>query len=208
MIKVAIVDDHKLFRQGLGVILASKEDIEVVEKYESAIHLLKYLKHVDVDLLLLDIDMPELDGISAMPRILEEKPDIKVLILSMHLSSKKIQEAVAAGVNGYLLKTSDDDEVAQAIYDVMDGKEYFSKEAHSELINSFRQKDDPRYVELTKREKEILNLVCQEFSSQEIAKQLSISIHTAETHRRNLLHKTDCKNSVGLVKYAIENELI
>ena len=163
MIKVAIVDDHKLFRQGLGVILASKEDIEVVEKYESAVHLLKYLKHVDVDILLLDIDMPELDGISAMPRILEEKPDIKVLILSMHLSSKKIQEAVAAGVNGYLLKTSDDDEVAQAIYDVMDGKEYFSKEAHSELINSFRQKDDPRYVELTKREKEILNLVSLKF---------------------------------------------
>ncbi|MBL4709966.1 MAG: response regulator transcription factor [Flavobacteriales bacterium] len=208
MIKVAIVDDHQLFRQGLGVMLASKEGIEVVEKYESAIDLLKYLAHQEIDLILLDIDMPELDGISAVPKILKINPTVKIVMLSMHLSSHKIQEAVAAKVKGYLLKTASDEEVAEAIHTVMDGKDYFAKEAQSELIESYRRKSDPDYMELTPREKDILKLVCEELNSQEIADKLFISKHTAETHRRNLLSKTGCKNSVGLVKYAIENELI
>jgi DNA-binding NarL/FixJ family response regulator len=208
MIKVAIVDDHRLFRQGLAVMLAAKADIEVVEKYESAVELLKFLPHLEVDLILLDIDMPELDGISAAPKIFEIKPQVKVVILSMHLNSVKIQEAVSANVQGYLLKTANDDEVAEAIKQVMTGKDYFAKEAQEELIQSYKKKDDPAYVELTPREKEILKLVCQEMNSQEIADKLFISVHTAETHRRNLLSKTACKNSVGLVKYAMENGLI
>ena len=126
----------------------------------------------------------------------------------MHLSSHKIQEAVAAKVNGYLLKTASDEEVATAIHEVMTGQDYFAKEAQSELIASYRRKSDPNYMELTPREKDILRLVCKEMNSQEIADKLFISKHTAETHRRNLLSKTGCKNSVGLVKYAIENELI
>lgn len=208
MIKVAIVDDHRLFRQGLAVMLAAKEDIEVVEKYESAIDLLKYLAHTDIDLILLDIDMPDLSGIEAAPKILELKPEVKVVILSMHLSGTKIQEAIAANVNGYLLKTTSDEEVAEAIREVMKGKDYFAKEAHAELIQSYRKKEDPAYVELTPREKDILKLVCEEMSSQEIADKLFISVHTAETHRRNLLSKTGCKNSVGLVKYAYDNDLM
>lgn len=208
MTKVVIVDDHRLFRQGLAVILAAKDHIEVVDKFSSAVELLKYIKHMEVDVILLDIDMPELDGISAAPEIFKLKPEVKIVILSMHLSSTKIQEAVAANVNGYLLKNSNDDEVAQAIEDVMIGKDYFAKEAQSELIESFRRKEDPNYVELTPREVDILKLVCEELSSQEIADRLSISIHTAETHRRNILSKTNCKNSVGLVKYAYDNDII
>jgi len=205
MIKVAIVDDHKLFRQGLGVILAGKDEIQVVEKYESAIELLKYLQHLEVDVILMDIDMPDLDGISATKELLKVRPDIKVIILSMHLNSLKIQEAVAAKVKGYLLKTSSDVEVAEAIDSVMNGVDYFAKEAQAELIDSYRRKEDPDYVELTKREIDILKLVCEELNSQEIADKLFISKHTAETHRRNLLGKTGCKNSVGLVKYAIDH---
>jgi DNA-binding NarL/FixJ family response regulator len=205
MIKVAIVDDHKLFRQGLGVILAGKDEIQVVEKYESAIELLKYVQHLEVDVILMDIDMPELDGISATKELLKVRPDIKVIILSMHLNSLKIQEAVAAKVKGYLLKTSSDVEVAEAIDSVMNGVDYFAKEAQAELIDSYRRKEDPDYVELTKREIDILKLVCEELNSQEIADKLFISKHTAETHRRNLLGKTGCKNSVGLVKYAIDH---
>jgi DNA-binding NarL/FixJ family response regulator len=208
MIKVAIVDDHKLFRQGLGVILAGKDEIQVVEKYESAIELLKYAQHLEVDVILMDIDMPVLDGISATKELLKVRPDIKVIILSMHLNSLKIQEAVAAKVKGYLLKTSSDVEVVEAIDSVMNGVDYFAKEAQAELIDSYRRKEDPDYVELTKREIDILKLVCEELNSQEIADKLFISKHTAETHRRNLLSKTDCKNSVGLVKYAIDNGYI
>lgn len=208
MIKVVIVDDHKLFRQGLGVILAAKETIEVVEKYDSAIDLLKHIQHLEVDVILMDIDMPELDGISATTKVLELRPEIKVIILSMHLSSLKIQEAVAAQVRGYLLKTSSDVEVLEAIESVMNGSDYFSKDAHNELIESYRRKDDPDYIELTKREIDILRLVCEELNSQEIADKLFISRHTAETHRRNLLSKTDCKNSVGLVRYAMDHGYI
>ena len=199
---------HKLFRQGLGVMLAAKENIEVVAKYESAIELLKNINELEVDLILMDIDMPELDGISATSEVLQAGPEVKVVILSMHLNSTKIQEAIAAQVKGYLLKTSSDVEVAEAIDSVMNGKDYFSKEAQAELIESYRRKDDPDYLELTKREIDILKLVCEELNSQEIADQLFISKHTAETHRRNLLSKTGCKNSVGLVKYAIDNGYI
>jgi len=208
MIKVVVVDDHKLFRQGLAIMLTSKEGMEVVEKYDSATTLLKHLPHLEVDLILLDIDMPEMTGIEAMPEILKIKPEIKVIMLTMHLNSTKIQEAVSAKVNGYLLKTTGDDEVARAIEQVMKGGDYFSQEAQASLIDSYRKKDDPAFIELTPREKEILKLVCEEYNSAEIAEKLFISIHTAETHRRNLLSKTGCKNSVGLVKYAIEHELI
>ncbi len=208
MIKVAIVDDHKLFRQGLGVMLAAKDTIQVVEKYESAVQLLKYVQHLDVDLILMDIDMPGMDGISATTEVLKIRPDIKVVILSMHLNSVKIQEAIAVKVKGYLLKTSSDVEVAEAIESVMNGTDYFSKEAQAELIESYRRKDDPDYLELTKREIDILRLVCEEMNSQEIADKLFISKHTAETHRRNLLSKTGCKNSVGLVRYAMDHGFI
>lgn len=204
MTKVAIVDDHRLFRQGLAVILASKNSIEVVGKYESAIALLEALPELEVDLILLDIDMPEMDGITAAPEIFKLKAEVKIVILSMHLNSRKIQDAVAAKVHGYLLKTSSDDEVAHAIEEVMAGKDYFSKEAHEQLIDSFRSRDEGQLVELTPREIEILKLVCEEMNSQEIAEKLFISVHTAETHRRNLLSKTGCRNSVGLVKYAME----
>ena len=199
---------HKLFRQGLAVMLAAKENIEVVAKYESAKELLKNINELEVDLILMDIDMPELDGISATSEVLQARPEVKVVILSMHLNSTKIQQAIAAQVKGYLLKTSSDVEVAEAIDSVMNGKDYFSKEAQAELIESYRRKDDPDYLELTKREIDILKLVCEELNSQEIADQLFISKHTAETHRRNLLSKTGCKNSVGLVKYAIDNGYI
>lgn len=208
MIKVAIVDDHKLFRQGLGVMLAAKENIEVVDKFESAEQLLQYGKQLEMDVVLMDIDMPEMDGITATTELLKLRPDIKVVILSMHLNSVKIQEAIAAKVSGYLLKTSSDTEVSDAIEQVMQGKDYFSKEAQAELIESYRKKDDPNYVELTKREIDILRLVCEEYNSQEIADKLFISKHTAETHRRNLLSKTACKNSVGLVKYAMDHGYI
>ncbi len=207
MIKVAIVDDHKLFRQGLSIILSSKEGIEVIGRYESAIEFISHLPSLEVDLVLLDIDMPEMDGISASPKILRLKPEIKLVILSMHLNSNKIQEAVAAKVSGYLLKTSSDEEVEYAIKTIMDGNEFFSKEAQEELINSYKNEESKPF-QLTPREKEILKLVCAEYNSHEIAEELSISSHTADTHRRNLMSKTGSKNSIGLVKYAIENNLI
>lgn len=208
MIKVAIVDDHKLFRQGLAVMLAEKEDIEVVQKFPSAIELLKYLPSLKVDLILLDIDMPEMDGITAVPKIFALRPKLKIAILSMHLNYLKIEEAMAAKVQGYLLKTSGDDEVTAAIREICSGKSFFAKDVHEELVRGEEKKAEMDYLELTPREKEILLMVCDEYNSPQIAEKLGISVHTAETHRRNLLSKTGCKNSVGLVKYAMENDFL
>lgn len=207
MIRIAIVDDHQLFRQGLGAILASNKEFDVIGEYKSAIDLLKYLPNIDVDVILLDIDMPDLDGISAMPQILESKAGVRVIIVSMHLQGEKIQAAVNQGVNGYLLKTAQDKEVSEAIHAVMQGKDYFSEEVNSSLRKAMRPQAKSKGIELTNREKDILKLIYQELNTQEISDKLCLSYYTVETHRKNLMSKTGSKNSIGLIKFAIEHGL-
>ncbi len=207
MIRIAIVDDHQLFRQGLGAILAAEKEFEIIGEYKSAVDLLKYLHNLDVDVILLDIDMPDLDGISAMPEILKSKADVRVIIVSMHLQGDKIQAAVNQGVNGYLLKTANDKEVCEAIQAVMQGRDYFCEEANASLRKSMRPQTKNQGIELTSREKDILKLIYQELNTQEISDKLSLSYYTVETHRKNLMSKTGSKNSIGLIKFAIEHGL-
>lgn len=206
MIKVAIVDDHLLFRQGLCSILRANEELYVSGDFASAEEFIVALAGLDLDVLLLDIDMPGMSGIDAIPAILAINASLKIIMLTMHLSHSKIQEVIALGAKGYLLKTSNEDQLVKAIETVVEGKDYYSEEVTKELIASF--KNASLKVVLTPREIEILKLVCEELSSAEIAEKLFISPHTAETHRKNILSKTGCKNSIGLVRYAIENGII
>lgn len=206
MIKVAIVDDHHLFRQGLKSILGVQDELQVLADFSSAEELIEQLSSLPVDVLLLDIDMPGMSGLEAIELVLKIDSQIKVVMLTMHLNAKKIQEVINLGAKGYVLKTSNEDELIKAINMVASGQEYFSDDVTKELITSYRKKEVK--VVLTPREIEILKLVCEELSSSEIAERLFISSHTAETHRKNILSKTGCKNSVGLVRYAIENGII
>lgn len=207
-IKIALVDDHHLFRQGMEAMLGNEPNMEVLSTYDNANNFLKELINLEVNLVLMDIDMPEVNGIEAAKKALELQPTLKIIMLSMHHNFSTIKDAMAAKVNGYLLKTSDQEEVKEAIETVIDGKDYFTKEVKEVLIGSFQSKHSNYVVELTPREKEILALVCKEMSTQEIAEQLFISVHTVETHRRSLLSKTGCKNSVGLVRFAVEHHLL
>lgn len=208
MIKLAIIDDHKLFRQGLALMLEAKEEILVVNKFETAIDFLKDLPDLDLDLILLDIDMPGMDGITAIPEIRKIKPEIKIIMLSMHLNAVKINAAKREKANGYLVKTSGENEVEKAILTIANGGEYYTAEVLEELASAEKLELEKVHIDLTPRELDILRLVCKGDSSQEIADELDISVHTADTHRRNLLNKTGCKNAVGLLQYAIENQLL
>lgn len=206
MIKVAIVDDHLLFRQGLCSILKANEDLYISGDFESAEEFITALVGLELDVLLLDIDMPGMSGIDAISIILAKNKSLKIIMLTMHLSHSKIQEVIALGAKGYLLKTSNEDQLVKAINLVAKGEEYYSDEVTKELISGF--KNTSLRIVLTPREIEILKLVCEELSSAEIAEKLFISPHTAETHRKNILSKTGCKNSIGLVRYALENGII
>ena len=207
-IKVVIVDDHDLFRQGITSILSNGDEIQVTGAYSGATELLENLEKQEADLILLDVDMPGINGIEAACELKVKYPHLKIIMLSMHQNFSTFKEAMASGVNGYLLKTSDKEEVKNAIRQVMGGEDYFAQKVKDVLLGSFKAPDNVNTVELTPREREVLSLVCQELSTNEIAERLFISSHTVETHRRSLLSKTGCKNSIGLLKFAMENDLI
>ncbi len=207
-IKIAIVDDHHLFREGMDALLSNEPQIKIVKTYQNAKECLKELSKVDIDLILMDIDMPELNGIEAANQAFQLNKNLKIIMLSMHRNLSTIKEAMKVGVNGYLLKTSNHKELIGAIEMVMQGEDYFVKEIGKVLFGSFKTADNTGEIFLTKREKEILPLVCQGLLTEEIGEKLFISPHTVESHRRNLLNKTGCRNSAALVRFAMENKLV
>ena len=207
MIRIALIDDHLLFRQGLLALLEENKDVVIAAEYDDPVIFLEKLPFLEVDLILMDVDMPKMSGINAAKQAKKKKPELKIIMLSIHDNFSTVKSTIEAGVDGYLLKTSDREEVNRAIQLVIDGKDYFTEKVNKVLLGSFRAPESIGLIELSPREKEILALVCQELTTQEIADQLFISIHTVETHRRSLLHKTGCRNIAGLVKFALKNKL-
>ena len=209
--KIIIVDDHTLFRNGLKILLNSLDNYKVVGEAaegEEFINLLE--KQHDADLVLLDIDMPVMDGIEAARIALQKYPHLKIITLSMYGEEDYYYKMVDAGVKGFLLKNSDMNEVKNALETVYEGGNYFSSELLQTLVNSLRTntKTKETRVDLSEREIEILILICQGFSNQEIADQLFISKRTVDKHRANILEKSQCKNTAQLVMYAIKNQLV
>lgn len=207
-VKIAIVDDHPLFREGMHALLESKAHIEVVASYQEANEFLKDLNSLPVDLILMDIDMPELNGVEAAKKAFDIRPKLKIIMLSMHHNYSTVKEAMKTGVNGYLVKTANKEELLNAISLVSKGEDYYSREVSKVIFGSFRAIDDLEDIRFTEREKEVLVLVCKGLLSDEIAEQLFISPHTVESHRRSLLHKTASRNTASLVRFALENKLV
>ncbi|MGD9931075.1 MAG: response regulator [Mangrovibacterium sp.] len=208
--KIIIVDDHTLFRNGLRILLNNLPNFQVVGEAANGQEFIDLLGHTQTDLVLLDIDMPVMDGIEAAKLALQKVPELKIITLSMYGEEDYYYKMVDAGVKGFVLKNSDMNEVKNALETVYEGGNYFSSELLRTLVNSLRTntKNKEPQTGLSEREIEILILICQGLSNQEIADQLFISKRTVDKHRANILEKSECKNTAQLVMYAIKNQLV
>ncbi|MBO9586653.1 MAG: response regulator transcription factor [Flavobacterium sp.] len=209
-INLLIVDDHTMFLQGIISLLEQEPNIIVVDKAINGLEALNIIQKTPIDFIILDISMPEMDGIELSKILKKQYPHIKILIVSTHSNVMIISRLIRIGVNGYLLKNAEKEELLKAINTIASGKNYFAEEVEEKhFINSSRiEKQVSNLAELSSREKEILVLIAQEYNTAEIAERTFISLNTVNTHRRNLLSKLNAKNTAGLVKYAVENGLV
>lgn len=212
IIKIAIADDHELFREGLVRLIEMKTSLKVEFQAANGEEVIERLKTSTVDVVLMDIDMPVMGGIEATRKVCELYPATKIIALSMHGDREYYFEMVAAGAKGFLLKSSELQEVVGAVESVCNGGSYFSQELLQMLVGQLRPADglseEAETETLSARETEILIEVCRGLSNQEIADKLFISKRTVDKHRANILEKTGCRNSANLVYYAIKNKLI
>ena len=208
--EILLVDDHTLFRNGLKMLLDTLPGYEVTGEASNGKEFLELIAKHDYDIVFLDIEMPELNGIEAAKRAIELKPDLKIITLSMYGDEEYYDQMVDAGAKGFLLKNTNLQEVKTAIDTVMNGGNYFSQELMQSMLRNYKSIKEAREpeVELSEREIEILLLICSELSNQEIGDKLFISKRTVEKHRANIHCKTNCKNTAGLVMYAIKNQMI
>ncbi|HEY0977654.1 MAG TPA: response regulator transcription factor [Flavobacteriales bacterium] len=210
MIRIALADDTNLFRKGMAMLLRELEGIEVALECANGKDLLKAITVVPVDIVLLDLEMPVMDGIETMERMRTDHPEVKVLVLSMHGEEKFIVHLMELGANGYLLKTAEASEVENAIRSVAESGYYFSDMVSRVMLQGLVKKNKVRpYFNvvdpLSEREIEVLKLICAEKTTPEIAEQLFLSPRTVEGHRNNILLKTGARNVAGLVVFAMTN---
>jgi len=213
-IKVLVVDDHKIVRDGIKVLLQDEPDIKVVGEAVNGKHALELIPKVKPDLMIIDINMPVMNGIDCTREVAKDHPSVKILALTMLNELEHIKKMIAAGAGGYLLKNSGKDELIEAIKTVISGENYFSDEVKNIIMmnmvkgKTLNRKIQGEQVPLTNREKDVLKYIVKEYTNQEIAEKLFISVRTVDAHRRTLLEKTGARNTAGLVKYAIENNLV
>jgi DNA-binding NarL/FixJ family response regulator len=208
-IKIIITDDHQLFRNGLKILLNAFQEFEVAGEASNGEEFLRLLKSTPADVVLMDINMPEMDGIEATRKGLKINPGIDIIALSMYGEEEYYYKMVDAGAKGFLLKDSDISEVKEAIMTVKRGGSYFSQELLYHVIQKIKHREnESKSANLSKREKEILMKICEGLSNQEIAETLFISKRTVDKHRANLLGKTNSKNTASLILFAIRHKLI
>lgn len=213
MIKVAITDDHKLFREGIRFLIDQMEGMYMLFETSSGEELLKKLESEEPDVLLLDLDMPNMDGIEVLKEVRPMYPEVKVVILTMYNDPKMMAYLMELGASGYLLKDTNPEELERAIYNVYREGYYFNREVSQAMLSGLKKQQQKKptlknNVALTAREVEVLELICQEYTAKEIADELFISPRTAEGHRRSLIEKLGVKNTAGLIVKAIKEGLI
>jgi DNA-binding NarL/FixJ family response regulator len=214
MIRVALADDHNLVRSGIRALLERLPEVEVVGEASNGREALALIAREKPDLALLDIGMPELNGLEAAPRVARESPRTRVVILSMHADEKHVAQALRAGVAGYLLKDSFADELPVLIRAVLRGETYLSPGISKQVVEALRSRMSPETAEpslpdpLTARQREILQLVAEGQSTKEIAATLGLSVKTVETHRTQIMNRLQIRDVAGLVRYAIRAGLV
>jgi len=205
-LKIFIVDDHSLFREGLRFLLSNWELIDEIYEAKNGQELLDTIDNLIPDIVLMDIEMPELNGIDASLELRKKIPDIKIIALSMYANDDFYTDMINAGAKGFLLKDSKFEEVQQAIKSVKEGRNYFSPEILTSLVNNISEKNTSvQLKELSQRESEVLYNICKGLSNHEISDILHISKRTVDKHRENILLKTQSKNTAELVVFAVKN---
>jgi DNA-binding NarL/FixJ family response regulator len=212
VIKVVIADDHALFRAGVKTALSIKKDVELIAEADNGMQLLNLLKHIEPDVILLDIQMPIMDGITTLPEIRKLYPKIKVIILSMHNDHSMISKLMEIGANSYLTKNSDSENIYNAIKTCYEQEFFFNELTNKALLTGLRTKRTDsgwaQEVNLSEKELTILKLMCEEKTTKEIADMVEISPRTVEAIRDKLKTKTGAKSMAGLVMYAVKNGII
>ncbi len=209
-IRVAIIDDHSVVINGVKAMFSGQQEVQITFTTTDADKLQEHLANNEIDVLLMDIQMPDISGIDLCKLILKKQPDIKILAFTSFDDSHYIRQVMRNGAVGYLLKNTDQETLLKAIHTVMDGDEFLDDAVKKILVQESitGQRRSMFDIPLTKREKEILKLIAEELSNQQISDKLFISLRTVETHRLNLSQKLGAKNTAGLVKEAIRRGLI
>jgi len=212
IVKYAIADDHKIFRQGLRFALADDHRLKLVGEAEDGIMLLQLIEKQKPDVILLDLKMPDMDGIEATKKIRAAYPEIKILMLTSYDDEQFILHLLELGANGYLLKNAEPDEIKKAIHSVYSNDYYFNHLVSNTMLKTITRKNtnNIKFKEATKlndRETSVLQLICKELTTAEIAQELFLSPRTIEGIRTNLIEKTGAKNTAGLVIYALKNDI-
>lgn len=207
--RIAIAEDQLLLRKAMVELLDMEEDFRIVFEAQNGTELVRYLVHGEVDLVLTDLEMPGMDGFEVIQRLSEQSPNLPVVVLSSHEKEEMILDTIQAGAKGYLLKNSEPDEVKDALRKVLQQGFYFKEDISQLLLRGMVKQrasahSAPNTAILTKREQEVLLLICQEKTNQEIADELFLSPRTVESYRKNMIKKVGAKNTVGLVLYAVK----
>ncbi|MBM9613399.1 response regulator transcription factor [Desulfobulbus rhabdoformis] len=209
---IVIADDHTLIRQGLKTIIAREPSLRIVGEASNGLELLDFLRLTSAEMVILDIAMPHLNGLEAMEDIRKIRPDIGILMLTMHTNSQYFYQAISSGAHGYLMKEDSESELLCAIQTIREGKSYISPrlsaDVTDEVMHAFRNQGKVPLVVLSDREKQVLELVVQGHSSKAIGKMLDLSPRTIDHHRASLLKKFQMKNTVDLVNYVVRNSFI
>jgi DNA-binding NarL/FixJ family response regulator len=212
-IRVLLTDDHTLFRQGIRILLSSEQDIEVVGEAASALDAVAGVERFHPDVVLMDIGMSGMSSFEATRQIKKERPETKVVFLSMYDDEEYLAECMDIGANGYVLKDSPAEQLVTAIRETHRGGSYLSPRLLTRLVDGFRTQGgnpmrQPRFGTLTKREREILKMLAEGQSVKEIASGFELSVKTVEAHKFNLMRKLDIHNKAQLVQYAIQKKII
>nr|WP_319267187.1 response regulator transcription factor [uncultured Draconibacterium sp.] len=211
--KITIVDDHKIFRDGLIMLLSNFDFVTVIGQAANGAEFLELIEDETPDIVLMDINMPKMNGIEATKQAMKKYPEIKIIALTSFADDEYIEQMISAGVEGYMLKRSDIEDFEKAIMKVAAGGSYFSSEIIKVISRNLykdkeRKSGEQLLSQFTAREKEILNLICKGLNNEQIAELIHLSPKTIEKHKSNLFQKTETFNTVNLVIYAFKNQLI
>lgn len=214
MIHIMIADDHTMFVDGIDSILNKEADMQVLCKCYTGPEVIESLKTTKPDIILLDINLPGLTGLEVSKKVLTDYPEVKILAISMFNEESFVTEILNNGAQGYILKNTGIEELLTAIRTIHSGKTYFSKDVTNTIMKSLMKKrmeskgSTKLIPKISRREKEVLKLIMEEFTTQEIANELFISLKTVESHRSSLLNKLNARNTAGLVRITMENKLL